>query len=117
MLGIEQPFFDDKAFPPNSFVQTGIVKLQDFVLEVPFGRTVFVEELHVGQQELGVVVILNVEVAPERHVAYHFGRLLLWMCRRILAGLLSVFLIAMLILLFYSVVRLLSVVSDFAGFK
>ena len=72
-LQVQQATLDDKLLSSDSFVEPGVVQLDHGVLELDLLLCVLIEEFHIGQEQLGVHVVLLVKVASLRKVADDLG--------------------------------------------
>lgn len=61
-LKIEKTSLNDELLPPDSFVESGIVELDDGILKLDVLLRVFVKELHVCKEKFGIHVVFLVKV-------------------------------------------------------
>ena len=66
-LKIQESAFDDEPLSGLTLVESTIVDLHDFKLEVALRSIVVGAEFHVCEEQLSIVVMLDVEIATEWH--------------------------------------------------
>lgn len=69
-LQIEEASLDDELFPSDSFVESGVVELDDGIFELDVLFRVFVKELHVCKEKLGIHIVFLVEITSFRKVSH-----------------------------------------------
>jgi len=62
LLEVHEAAVDGIALAPVALVQLLVVDAHHLQLELPFRRVVVRRKLHVRQQQLGIVLVLDVEV-------------------------------------------------------
>ena len=77
LLQVKQASLNDKLFAADSFVKAPIVQLNHAIFQLNVLRCVIIKELHIGQEQLCVHVVLLLKVAPFGQVAQHFMTVLL----------------------------------------
>jgi hypothetical protein len=70
---VEQLSAYNKLLAPDSLRKLVVVDVDESKLHFLFLLTIVVIELHLGQQQFGVIVVLNFKVPPFRHVANNFS--------------------------------------------
>ena len=97
-LKIEKTSLNDELLPPDPFVESGIVELDHGILQLNVLLRVFVKELHVSKEKLGIHVVFLVKVTPLRKIANYLSTCLdggnvastLWVSRVLLIVLIGV---------------------------
>ncbi len=74
LVGREELPADHELLPLYALTQPDVVDLHESELRPLLLFAVVLVELHLGQQQLGVVVVLHLELEPLGHVPHHLGR-------------------------------------------
>lgn len=72
-LKIEKPSLNDELFPPDPFVESGIVELDDGILKLDVLLRVFVKELHISKEKLSIHVVFLVKVTSLWKIANYLS--------------------------------------------
>jgi hypothetical protein len=73
LFKVEELSTYNKLLAPDSLRELMVVDVDESELHFLFLLTIVVIELHLGQQQFGIVVVLNFKVPPFRHVTNNFS--------------------------------------------
>ena len=72
LFEIKQASLDHELLPSDSFIKSRIVQFNDIILQLNVCLSVVVKELHVSKEQVGIHVVLLLEIPPFRHVPNNF---------------------------------------------
>lgn len=75
LFQIEQLAADHELLAADSLVKLVVVYIYQPELHSLLFLAVVVVELHLGEQQLSVIIVFNLKVSPFRHEADYFGRI------------------------------------------
>jgi len=77
LLQIKESTLDDKLLATDSLIKSRVVKLDNVVLQFEVLWSVVIEELHVGEEQLSIHIVLLLEVSTFGQVAQYLVAILL----------------------------------------